>query len=108
MSSFHTRGTISSIALLAGALLVGDALHGSVVTGAYGVLSPASVFRFVGGGVLLFVGTRFQLSPEDAEEMFRDNPEGVEDADGEFDPELSPIGDPSEPLASDDADDDGS
>jgi hypothetical protein len=55
----------SSLCLLVGALLVGDALHGAVVTGQYAITSPAAVFRLLVGVGAIWVGSRLRVPLED-------------------------------------------
>lgn len=99
---------LSTFFLVMGAMLVGDALHGSVVTNQYSVTSPAAVFRAVGGIVCIAIGAHFRTPPSEYASMPSDGSgqtEGGGDAagNGEFDPELSPLSnDDLEHLESDD------
>lgn len=108
MVSPRVRAVGSTVTLVVGALLVGDALHGSVVTGTFGVGSPAAVFRFLPGVVLIWVGYRLRVPPEEYASMPSGSPGGggAEEDSGEFDPALSPVGDPDadEPDGPDDRD----
>lgn len=107
MLSLHGRRWASSTTLLVGALLVGDSLHGSVVTGAYGVTSVAAILRFVPGIVLIAIGYRLQVSSEEAERYAeRTSGEPSTGPDHEFDPEVSPVGETLEEVAENDPDDD--
>lgn len=90
----------STFFLVTGALLVGDALHGSVVTGQYPVTSPAAVLRGVAG--LVFVGLGYRLQVPASEYASTSSNESVRETDeseagtsdgGDFDPELSPLSD---------------
>jgi hypothetical protein len=83
---------LSTVTLVTGALLVGDALHGSVVTGAYGIASPASVFRPLPGLVLIAIGARVRPDPEEFAPVSTGSTEGGEEDDDAFEPELSPVG----------------
>lgn len=56
---------VSSLCLLLGALLVGDALHGGIVTNQYAITSPAAVFRLLFGVVAIGLGYRLRVHPED-------------------------------------------
>lgn len=80
--------TFGSALLLAGAFAIGWAIHGSVVTGQFGVLSPAAVLITLAGLGFLAVG-RFLEGRFDPSEWTVD----VEDEEDEeeFDEELSPL-----------------
>ena len=65
MVSKHALAFASTLCLLLGALLVGDALHGAVVTNQYAITSPAAVFRSVFGVLLIGIGYRLRVPPED-------------------------------------------
>lgn len=92
----------STFLLVTGALLIGDAIHGSVVTGQYPVTSPAAVLRAVAGLVCVALGYRLQTPPSEYTSVSSDESGGEatepeEDAagsePGDFDPELSPLSD---------------
>lgn len=93
MLSLHSRRALSSLSLLIGALLIGSGLNGSVVTGTYGVLSPPAVLRILPGILLVYVGSRLQLTPEYVDEQLEREPSPDEPEEESFDPEMSPIGD---------------
>jgi hypothetical protein len=100
---------VSSLCLLLGALLVGSALHGGVVTNQYAITSPAAVFRLGFGVVLIGIGYRFRVPPDERASLSR----GVEQSradtneNGTFDPEDSPLDEVSmERLAERERDDD--
>lgn len=95
----------STFFLVTGALLVGDALHGSVVTGQYPVTSPASVIRWVVGLACIAVGARLRTPPSEyaslPSEQSEDGESGGEADD--YDPEFSPLDDEQfEDLEADD------
>ncbi|WP_137287132.1 hypothetical protein [Halorussus salinisoli] len=95
MISVRFVALLSTFFLVTGALLVGDALHGSVVTGQYPATSPAAVVRAVAGLVCIALGYRFQTPPDEytsvpsAESAESSSDEGGSD----FDSELSPLSD---------------
>ncbi|UPV73589.1 hypothetical protein M0R89_13700 [Halorussus limi] len=115
MISARFLAMLSTLLLVVGALLVGEALHGGVVTGEYAVTSPYVVLRVVLGGVFIALGYRFQSPVESYVEMpsgepdrSRESSEGSPDPDGsgEFDPEMSPLGgDGLDHVDADDRDD---
>jgi len=86
------RATASSVLLVVGALLIGDAVHGVVVLGAYGPASPAAVLRAGGGIAAVLAGHRLRTPVEEYVAMPSESGRGEADADAEFDPELSPLG----------------
>ncbi|GAA0201273.1 hypothetical protein ACFFQF_01640 [Haladaptatus pallidirubidus] len=96
MFSRQFLAMVSTFTLVTGALLVGDALNGTVVTSRYGITSPASVFRVVPGLVLIWVGYTLRENKErfvsayfagrDAAAKANEEPN-----DGEFDERMSPI-----------------
>lgn len=87
---------------VAGALLVGQAIHRSVVSGELAVTAPGTVIPAVFGVLLLLVGRRLDVHPSEfleyvGEEADERGADGVNRGDGqadaaEFDPELSPLG----------------
>lgn len=88
---------VSTFLLVTGALLVGDALHGSVVTGQYPVSSPAAVLRAVAGVVCIALGYRLKTPPSEytslPSDAVTDGDSDASEADhGDFDPEMSPLG----------------
>ncbi|WP_440008760.1 hypothetical protein [Halomicrococcus sp. SG-WS-1] len=93
MLSRQFLAMLSTTTLVAGALLVGDALHGSIVTQQYGVTSPGAVLRFFPGLALIGVGYRLKAHNDAfVEEHFsgRDESGGSE---AEFDERMSPLDD---------------
>jgi hypothetical protein len=94
----NTLSWLSSLALVLGALLVGDAINGAVVTNQYPATAPAAVLRVLFGIVLIWLGARVRTPPEYAPSESAEGksaPEAPEPGaeDHEFDPELSPLGD---------------
>ncbi|WP_135851371.1 hypothetical protein [Halorussus salinus] len=98
---------VSTTLLVVGALLVGEALHGGVVTREFAVTSPYVVIRILLGGVFIALGYRLRSPVEEYVEMPSGEPSRSGDASndspatdqsqeadrsGEFDPELSPLG----------------
>jgi hypothetical protein len=104
---------LSTLLLVVGALLVGEALHGGVVTGEFAVTSPYVVLRVLLGGVFIALGYRLRSPIEEYVEMpsgepdrsggASDDPSDADrspdtdrspnaDQSGEFDPEMSPLG----------------
>lgn len=87
---------------VAGALLIGQAIHRSVVTGELAVTAPGTVIPAVFGALLLLIGRRLDVHPSEYLEYVGDESEGraageADAGDGrsdaaEFDPELSPLG----------------
>ncbi|NEU56720.1 hypothetical protein [Halorussus sp. MSC15.2] len=101
MLSVRFLAMLSTFLLVVGALLVGEALHGGVVTGEYAVTSPWVVLRVVLGGLFIVLGYRFRTPTEEYVAMPSDEPDrsgGTPDEStdpdrtGEFDPEMSPLG----------------
>ena len=105
---------VSTTLLVVGALLVGEALHGGVVTGQAPLTSPYVVVRVVLGGIFIALGYRFQTPVEDYVDVpsgepnrSRESEESSPDPDqsGDFDPEMSPLGgDGLEHVETDDRD----
>ncbi len=98
---------LSTLLLVVGALLVGEALHGGVVTREFAVTSPYVVLRILLGGVFIALGYRLRSPVEEYVEMPSGEPSRSGDASGEppdadesptadpsgeFDPEMSPLG----------------
>jgi hypothetical protein len=105
--SLHGRRWASTTTLLVGALLVGDSLHGTVVTGTYGVVSWAAIVRFVPGMVLIAIGYRLQVSVDEAEQYAeKSGREPATESERSFDPEVSPVGETLEEVSEADSDDD--
>ncbi|SIR03304.1 hypothetical protein SAMN05421858_1186 [Haladaptatus litoreus] len=87
---------MSTFTLVTGALLVGDALNGTVVTGTYGITSPASVFRVVPGIVLIWIGYTLRENKEKFVSAYFAGRDAAakskqESSDGEFDEQMSPL-----------------
>lgn len=94
MISIRFVALLSTFFLVTGALLVGDALHGSVVTNQYPVTSPAAVFRAAAGLVCIAVGSWLQTPASEYTSLPSEEAQGTEGGDaaeGEFDPEMSPL-----------------
>lgn len=89
----RSRAWASTFTLVVGALLVGDALHGAVTTGAYGVTSPAAVVRVVGGAVLIAVGYRLRTPVSEYVATAADEADEESEEPASWDPSLSPLGD---------------
>lgn len=95
MVSAHALSWLSTVALVLGALLVGDAIHGTIVTNQYPFTSPAALFRLVFGLLSIWLGARVRApvqyvpSDEDGGDASRPDLAGRED---EYDPSLSPFG----------------
>lgn len=93
MLSDRLSSTIATGLWVAGALLVGQALHVSVVTGEAALTSPAPVFYTVAGIVLILVAQNLDVHPaEYLDYLDSDEDEEADAADeAEFDPEASPL-----------------
>jgi len=85
------RGFVSTGALVGGALLVGQAIHDAVVTGAVAMTAPGVVVPVVLGVALIYGG--YRLKPAVTFDEAPDGSSGSGDADAEYDPSLSPLGD---------------
>ena len=92
-----TLSWLSSLTLVLGALLVGDAINGAIVTSQYPVTAPAAVLRLLLGTALIWLGARVRTPPEylpsestEGESVSKAPEPEAEDCD--FDPELSPLG----------------
>ena len=93
MLSRQFLAMLSTTTLVAGALLVGDALHGSIVTQQYGVASPGAVFRLLPGIALIGIGYRLKAHNEAfVEDHFSGRTE-TENPEAEFDERMSPLDD---------------
>lgn len=101
MISVRFLSMLSTVLLVVGALLVGEALHGGVVEGTYALTSPYVVVRVVLGGIFIALGYRFRApvdeyvtTPSDAADRSDRRADESPDPDqsGEFDPEMSPLG----------------
>ena len=93
---------LSTVLLVVGALLVGEAIHGGIVQDTYALTSPYVVLRVVVGSIFIALGYRFKTPTEDyvatpsekpsrSEEATDESPDP--DQTGDFDPEMSPLGD---------------
>ncbi len=94
MVQARTRAWLSTVTLVVGALLIGDAIHGVVTIGAFGPTSPAALLRVVAGIALVAVGAQLRTPAESYISSVDPEPDetGSADGDGEFEPELSPLG----------------
>ena len=108
MLSTRLLGLISTVLLVVGALLVGQALHVSLVEGSVPVTSTRVLILVALGSVLVVLGyaarrpvaESYGLTSDADDQPDPDRP-GVADDDGRpsaeseasFDPELSPLGD---------------
>jgi hypothetical protein len=114
MVSVRFLGLISTVLLLVGALLVGEAIHVTFVTGQVAVTSPSFFAPLVIGSVLLLLGYRarapvaeaYDLTSDGDEEPSKPRPDAprADEAEDEFDPGMSPLGD-AEPRTTDRDDD---
>ncbi|WP_158057450.1 hypothetical protein [Halorussus halophilus] len=112
MVSARVFALLSTMFLVVGALLVGDAIHVSLVTGEFAVTHWWVFGRFLLGSVFIALGYRFRTptseyvdmpSGEPTREQTDEDGEPAEGATGDFDPEMSPLGDDGlEHLDSDD------
>lgn len=91
---------VSTLLLVTGAMLLGQSLHGSVVTGEYALTSPWAVLRAAAGLVCIALGYRFRTPASEYASLPSDDSGGEpsgdggsERGDGDFDPELSPLSD---------------
>jgi hypothetical protein len=110
MVSVRLLGMVSTVLLLVGALLVGEALHVTFVQGQVSVTSVTFLGPLVLGSVLLLLGYRARAPVAQAYDLTSDSEESpsgpktdaprADDAEDEYDPELSPLGD-AEPGDSD-------
>jgi hypothetical protein len=92
MASRQFLAMLSTATLVTGALLVGDALHGGVVTNQYSPTSPAAVFRLVPGVALIWVGYRLKRHHDElVGGILEGSTPSVESDEEEFDEELSPL-----------------
>lgn len=92
---------LSTVLLVVGALLVGEAIHGGVVQGTYDLTSPWVVLRVVLGSIFIALGYRFKTPTEEYVATPSDGPDQSNrttdqspdpDQTGDFDPEMSPLG----------------
>ncbi len=92
-STTQLKALSSTVLLVVGALIVGDALNGAVVAGRYPLTSPAAIGRLLAGSLFIYLGYRFKTPLEEyIATPTETEREEVEEPEGEFDPELSPIG----------------
>ncbi|WP_227354757.1 hypothetical protein [Haladaptatus salinisoli] len=92
MFSRRFLSMVSTFTLVTGALLVGDSLHGSVVTGAYGVTSPAFVLRMLPGLALIWVGYTLREHHEKfISSYFAGRDAAAKSDEDEFDERMSPL-----------------
>lgn len=94
MFQARTRAWLSTVTLVIGALLIGDAIHGAVTVGEFGITSPAAVIRVAAGIALVAVGARLRTPAEEYISSVSADPEESEEPepDSEFDPSVSPVG----------------
>lgn len=87
--------TIATGLWVAGALLVGNALHVSVVTGEVPITHPAPVFYAVGGIALILVAQNLDVHPSEYIDSMSTNEEEVDEGPEEesFDQSASPLDD---------------
>lgn len=102
MVQARTRAWLSTVTLVVGALLIGDAIHGAVTVGTFGPASPAALFRLVAGLALVAVGAHLRTPAESYIPSVDAEPE-TEEAEGEFESELSPLGNEMEATNREDA-----
>ncbi|MFB6221637.1 MAG: hypothetical protein ABEH90_09375 [Halolamina sp.] len=96
MVQARTRAWLSTVTLVVGALLIGDAIHGVVTVGAYGFTSPAAVVRVVAGIALVAVGARLRTPADQYVSSVSEEPEEGGPPESEFEPSLSPVGESME------------
>ncbi|WP_458206361.1 hypothetical protein [Haladaptatus sp. NG-SE-30] len=106
MLSRQFLAMLSTFTLVTGALLVGDALHGSVVTGVYGVLTPAFAVRVLPGIAFIWLGYTLRENHEQfISAYFAGRDAASKSSDEEFDERMSPLsGDGLEHLEASDRD----
>ena len=102
MVSTRFLGFVSTVLLLVGALLVGDALHVTFVENTASVTSVRFIGPTVIGTIILLLGYRARAPVAEAYDLTRNDEESdrdpgtvnrADDPESEFDPEMSPIGD---------------
>lgn len=95
MLSKRLSSTIATGLWVAGALLVGQALHVSVITGQTAVTAPAPVFYTIAGVVLIVVAQNLDVHPADYLDYLDsdDEEEETTGSDEEFDQAASPLDD---------------
>lgn len=93
MLSKRLASTIATGLWVAGALMVGNALHVSVVTGQAAITDPAPVFYTVGGVALILIAQNLDVHPSEyVDSMTSDDEEDGDPEDpGEFDEAASPL-----------------
>lgn len=108
MNSARLSALLSTVLLVVGALLVGEAIHGGVVTGARPLGSPWVVLRAAVGLAFVALGYRFRTpveeyvaapsgGPDRSERKSDESPRSAEESPdaadvGEFDADVSPLG----------------
>lgn len=88
--------TIATGLWVAGALLIGNALHISVVTGQVPITAPAPVFYTIGGIALILISRNLDVHPSEYLDYLESGDEEEEEAEseqpeGEFDETASPL-----------------
>lgn len=90
--------TIATGLWVAGALLIGNALHVSVVTGQVPITAPAPVFYTVAGIALILISQNLDVHPSEYLDYLESDEEDEEEAaadpsqsGGEFDEGASPL-----------------
>lgn len=122
MVSTRFFGLVSTVLLVVGALLVGDAFHAALVAGTATLTEAGTVLKIALGGVLILLGYRARQPVVEEQRRRRREREaaraerpdadavagpGREEESG-FDPEMSPLGDaqPGERVGDPDPDPD--
>jgi hypothetical protein len=106
--SIRAKAFIGTMMVIVGAFVVGNAIHQTVVEGAYGVTSPPAVIGGLVGLVLIVVGQRLHRPPTAYIDVQPEGSDGGEDGEpseakkGNA-PEMSPLSD--EDLENIEADD---
>jgi dipeptide/tripeptide permease len=103
MVNVHVRMVLNTLFVVSGALLIGQMLNDTIVTGQATLLGPSSVIKFTLGVIFIGLGYLVKATPSEQKEAFGIIEDSGDNADTEFDPEMSPIG--GEPPKSDRDDD---
>lgn len=95
MFSVRFRALLNTMLVVVGALLIGQVIHVTVVTGEARLLTVAQIGQAAVGVGLVVLGRLIHNPVDEAERRYRQR-EAEASADGdpqaEFDPDLSPIG----------------
>lgn len=103
MVSTRFKGFVGTALLVTGAFVFGNAIHESVVAGAYPVTSPAAVIPGVLGGLMIVVGYRLYRPATEYLDVPSDEDQRDGNGGSSGDSELSPVSEEDlEHLESDD------